>query len=164
MRVAICLAILGLVFACACDKSPEPSAFQVGEQKVTLLTPGDWEHVDYGDQHQWRRDFERISIQDLGNKGSYLDLASERALEQLGENERREVATSDTLTIDGRPAYLIDTWETVSHQYRKRYLLVLNGRSLLAFYTMQGVFENMAAAFDAMAASLAFADSLGHQP
>jgi hypothetical protein len=155
--IALCL--LG-----ACGKKSESLPFQVGDQKVSLAPPAEWEHVNYGDQHQWRRDFERISLIDLGNKGSYLDLAQDRALEQLGENERREIAVTDTLTIDGRAARLVDTWDKVSHQYRKRYLLVLNGRTLLVMYTMQGKFDNMAAAFDRMTASLTFADSVGHQP
>lgn len=160
MRRATCLALVALLFLSACGQKQEASSFQVGGQRVALVVPEDWEHFDYGEQHQWRRDFERITIMDLGSKGSYLDLATERALEELGENQRRETASLDTLTIGGRLGYLIDTWETVSHQYRKRYLFVLNERSLLALYTMQGRFENMAETFDMMATSLAFIDSV----
>ncbi len=71
------------------------------------------------------------------------------------------------MQVSGRGARMIDTWDHVSHQYRKRYLFVLNQKKLLVLYTMQGRFELMEPAFTEMANSLAIVDTLvlgGNQP
>jgi|GEM_PF-4557946 len=158
-RAAFPYLCLLLLFA-ACEK-PEPVSIQVGTQRVAVIHPPDWEHFDYGEQHQWRRDFERISLQDMGRMGGNIDGVVERALEMLGEDERREIAFRDTLQVSGRDARMIETWDVVSHQYRKRFLFVINERELLGLYTQQGQFELMEPAFTEMAGSMAFIDTTG---
>ncbi len=146
---------------------PEPVPLQVGAHDITVIFPSDWEHLDYGQQHQWRQDFQRIAIQDYDRLGSKIELAIERAMIKLREDGRREVASRDTMQVSGRDARMIDTWDHVSHQYRKRYLFVLNQKKLLVLYTMQGRFELMEPAFTEMANSLAIVDTLvlgGNQP
>ena len=158
MRCMAGLLLMGVLLLAACDK-PEPEPLQVGDHAVKVLFPQGWEHVDYGDRHQFRQDLSRISLEDMGRLG-HLDLALERAMVKLREDGRRENAWRDTLQISGRDARLIQTWDHLSHQYPKRYLFVENDRRLLVIYTMSGPFETMEPAFTELTASLAFADSL----
>ncbi len=134
---------------------------RIGDHAITVLFPQDWEHVDYGEKHQFRQDLNRISLEDMGFLGRDIDKAIEYALVKFREDGRRETASRDTLQITGRDARIIDTWDHLSHQYRKRYLFVINDKSLLVIYTMQGRFEMMEPAFTELTASLAFVDSLG---
>lgn len=158
MRRVICLCLFPTLLLVACDK-PEPVPMQVGDHEITLLFPQDWEHINYGDRHQFRRDQERISIEDMGRKG-HLDLAIARAMVILREDGRREEASRDTLEISGRPAMLIDTWDHLSHDYRKRYLFALNEKSLLVVYTLSGQYEKMEPAFTELIGSIAFVDTV----
>ena len=159
MRRAVWFLFMALSLMAACDQ-PEPTRLQVGAHAVSLVIPPDWEHFNYGEQHLFRKDFERISIEDLGTLGSDIDRAVERALVQLREDGRRETASRDSFQVSGRQARMIDTWDHVSHQYRKRYVFVMNERSLLALYMMQGQFELMDSAFEGLKVSLAFTDTL----
>ena len=159
MRCFRILPLLLLLLITACDK-PQPEPLQVGDHAITILFPQDWEHVSYGDRHQFRQDMNRISLEDMGRLGK-LDLALERAMVKFREDGRRENAWRDTLQISGRDARMVQTWDHVSHQYPKRYLFVKNDNSLLVVYTQSGQFEAMEAAFTELTASLTFADSLG---
>ncbi len=159
MRYFRILPLLLLLLIAACDK-PQPELLQVGDHAIMILFPQDWEHVSYGDRHQFRQDMNRISLEDMGRLG-YLDLALEKAMVKLREDGRRENAWRDTLQISGRDARMVQTWDHVSHQYPKRYLFVENDNSLLVIYTQSGQFVAMEAAFTELTASLAFADSLG---
>lgn len=153
------LLLVGILVVSACGQ-PEPTPLQVGTHNITVRVPDGWEHVDYGDKHQFRQEMERISLEDLGNLGTYLDAGIKHALRRLREEERREVALRDTLEITGREARLIDTWDTISHQNPKRFLFVKNRESLLVLYTLGGHFEAMAPVFDKLATSLAYVDSV----
>jgi hypothetical protein len=148
-----------LLLITACDK-PQPEPLQVGNHALMIRFPEDWEHVNYGDRHQFRQGQNRISLEDMGRLGN-VDLALERAMVKLREDGRRENAWRDSLQINGRDARLVQTWDHVSHQYPKRYLFIVNNSSLLVVYTQSGPFELMEAAFTELTASLAFADSLG---
>ncbi len=159
MRCFRILPLLLLLLITACDK-PQPELLQVGDHAIMIQFPQDWEHVSYGDRHQFRLDLNRISLEDMGRLGK-LDLALERAMVKFREDGRRENAWRDTLQISGRDARMVQTWDHVSHQYPKRYLFVKNDNSLLVVYTQSGQFEAMEAAFTELTASLTFADSLG---
>jgi hypothetical protein len=159
MRCFRILPLLLLLLITACDK-PQPEPLQVGDHAIMIHFPKDWEHVSYGDRHQFRQDLNRISLEDMGRLG-YIDLALERAMVKLREDGRRENAWRDSLQINGRDARMVQTWDHLSHQYPKRYLFVVNNNSLLVVYTQSGQFETMEAAFTELTASLAFADSLG---
>ncbi|MDX2474977.1 MAG: hypothetical protein QNL91_14880 [Candidatus Krumholzibacteria bacterium] len=156
------LAIL-LFLVTGCGKQ-DPVPLQVGTHDIAVVFPSDWEHFEYGEQHQWRQDFNRIAIQDYGRMGTMIDLAIDRALVKLRDDERREIASRDTLLVSGRDARMIATWDHVSHEFPKRYLFVLNQNKLLVLYTMQGQFDLMEPTFTKMANSLAFVDTVatGH--
>ena len=159
MRCFRVLPLLLLLLFTACDK-PQPEPLQVGDHAIMIQFPKDWEHVSYGDRHQFRQDLNRISLEDMGRLG-YIDLALERAMVKLREDGRRENAWRDSLQINGRDARMVQTWDHLSHQYPKRYLFVENDHRLLVIYTMSGPFEAMEPTFTELTASLAFVDSLG---
>lgn len=152
--------ILFLVLAAGCGEPPPPTALQVGSHRISVVMPRGWEHLNYGGEHQLRRGFDRISLADMGQIGGGIDVAVDVALGDLREDGRREEASRNYRLVDGRKSVTVDTWDRVSHEYRERYLIVLDSRSLLVVHTMQGQFETMAEAFDGLAASLAFADTL----
>jgi hypothetical protein len=160
MRRVFCLLLFATLTMAACDKPEPPLPLQVGDHSITLLFPADWEHINFGDKHQFRHDQERISLEDMGHRGRDLDLAIARAMVILREDGRREEASRDPLIISGRPAMVVDTWDHLSHEYRKRYLFALNDRSLLVVYTMSGQFEKMEPTFTELTGSIAFVDSL----
>jgi len=160
MRRVCCLFLFATLLVTACDK-PEPVPLQVGAHAISIAFPPDWEHLDFGDKHQFRNKRARISVEDFGFLGKNLDKAIERAMVMTREDGRREVASRDSLEITGRDARVIDTWDHLSHQYRKRYLFVINEKSLLVVSTMQGRFESMEKTFNELTASLAFVDSPG---
>jgi len=155
--IPVILAILALLPACS---KQEPTLLKIGDHTITAFLPEGWEHFNYGERHQLRRDFARISLDDLGLQGSDLDRAAARVMPKIGENDRRSVASRQAFLIGDKDALAIDTWDTFSHEYRKRYVFVIDGRSLLAIYTMQGDFSEMEAAFEELVASVAFPDSL----
>lgn len=158
------LPLLALLVLTSCNRSPaaDESAgpLQIGSHAVSVVPPPEWEHFDYGERHHFRKDFERISIEDLGALSSDLNEAAQIAMTRLREDELRAEASRLHFTIDGRHAVAIDTWDRMSHQYRKRFVFVENKGEILAMYTMMGSFEAMEPAFDGLLLSLAFTDSL----
>ena len=55
---------------------------------------------------------------------------------------------------------IVDTWDKLSHQYRKRFFFVKAGRELLTISMMQGEFAAMAPVLDALVGSFALVDTL----
>jgi hypothetical protein len=159
MRAVRLLPLVFLVVVAACSE-PDPVELTVGAHAISVLFPEEWEHLDYGDKHQFRKDFERIALEDLGRQGGTLGEAAVRVMTGLGENERRSEATRRLFSISGREALEIDTWDNTSHEFRKRYVFVRDKRNLLAIHMMQGKFADMKAPFGDLVASLAYTDSL----
>jgi hypothetical protein len=75
-------------------------------------------------------------------------------LEEIGHDERRDVAEEEALVIAGRDALRVDTWDRLHHDLRKRHVFVLNEGSVLVARMELGWFAEMEAAFDALVASL----------
>jgi hypothetical protein len=151
--------VLALAPGCG-QEAPRPAELQVGPHRISVLLPDGWEHIDYGDTHQLRRELARISVEDLGWLDGDIDTAADSALVLLREDERRGEASRHHWQIDGRDAVTVDTWDRLSHEYRKRFVFVNNERSLLAISMMPGQLEAMEEAFDTLTASLSFVDSL----
>lgn len=148
-------AALGLILAMsgACAQEPAPPVeLQVGEQRISVVIPDDWEHLDYGDRHQLRQGTVRISIEEAGG-------APDKALRRLGENEQRDVAARTPLEIGSHKGLIVDTWDRLSHQHRKRFCFVQGNGPMLVIYTLHGTFEAVQADFDALIASVALVDS-----
>jgi hypothetical protein len=161
MRHFLWTPLVALALIGACDRSqPPPRTLQVGSHSIQVTIPDGWEHLDYGDKHQLRRGQHRISIEEMDSLGPTLESGSKRALVELREAERRDVASRRFFEVGGRSAVTIDTWDHLSHQWRKRFVFVDDGGRYLAMYTMLGQFETMETAFDSLVTSLAFTDSL----
>jgi hypothetical protein len=153
--------VLVLMLSEGCTREePRPVELQVGQHRVSLLLPEDWEHIDYGDRHQLRSNLERISIEVLDRIDNDLDKSVEVGLHRLKERERRDEASRNRFELAGYEAVVVDTWDKLSHQYRKRFLFVKFGEDLLTIYMMRGEFEAMEPVFDALVASLVLVDSL----
>lgn len=152
-------AVLAVAQGCS-DEPPPATELQVGAHRIAVVIPDGWEHLDYGDTHQLRRELARIAIEDLGSLDDDIDTAADSALVLLREQERRHEASRSHWQVDGREAVTIDTWDWLSHDFRKRFVFVANARSLLAISMVGGQFETMAEAFAAVTGSLAFVDSL----
>jgi hypothetical protein len=154
--------VLMLVLSVGCTREePRPVELQVGQHRVSLVLPEGWEHIDYGDRHQLRSNFERISIEALEGLNNDLDESVEVGLHRLKEWERRDEASRNRFDLAGHEAVVVDTWDRLSHQHRKRFLFVKIREDLLTIYMMRGEFEAMEPAFDSLVASLVLVDSLG---
>jgi hypothetical protein len=81
---------------------------------------------------------------------------AELVLEELGHDERYDIALEEARAIDGRDALLIDTWDRLSHDLRKRHLFILNNGNLLVARMELGRFAESVEAFDALTGSLRF--------
>jgi hypothetical protein len=163
IRIWLSLVIgLALMLSGGCAREePRPVELQVGQHRISLMLPEGWEHIDYGDRHQLRSDLKRISIEALDRIDNDLDESVEDALDRLKESERRDEASRNRFELAGHEAVVVDTWDKLSHQYRKRFLFVRVREELLTIYMMRGEFDAMEAVFDSLVASLALVDSLG---
>ena len=148
MRWGIVLPALALLLSAGCAEEPLPPVeLQVGEHRISAVLPEGWEHLDYGDHHQLRQGFARIAIKEI--RGS-----AETGPRRLGENEQRDIASRTPIRIGDREGLVVDTWDRLSHAHRKRFCFVRGEGRLLAFYMMQGEFETMQPALDALVASV----------
>jgi len=161
-RLALCIPLFALAALAACETEEPvpPVTIQAGSHSIAVTLPNGWEHLDYGSRHQLRRGTARISIEEMDSLGPYVGSAARRALVRLNEMERRDIASTREFEVTGRSAIAVDTWDHLSHQWRKRFVFVNDLGNYLALYTMSGQFENMEGAFDSLVTSLTFTDSL----
>jgi hypothetical protein len=153
------LLVLALLAACGRNRTP-PVELQVGAHRIAVVLPRDWEHVNYGDRHQLRRDGARISIEAFRRLNDDFYAAVAYRLGDLKEDARRDEASRRRFDVGGHEAVTVDTWDRLSHQFRKRFVFVAVGESLVGVYTLQGEFAAMAETVDALVASLTVVDSL----
>ena len=81
------------------------------------------------------------------------------AMEALAEFEpvdRRTVRTQNPMIIDGRQAWLIETWDRLNHVGLARYIFVLDNGRFLVIRSGLGQFSNIEPDFEAITASLHF--------
>ena len=84
-----------------------------------------------------------------------LEELAERALVDMGHDAQRSIASREAMAVSGHPALRIETWDRLSHRGRKSHLFVLANRRLLCLRTEIGLVDDLAPAFEALAASLA---------
>jgi len=82
-------------------------------------------------------------------------------LDRLDTTGMREIAEQEPLAIGGRDALRVDTWDRLSHDWRQRYVFVLNNGNLLVARMELGKFPEMEPAFQALLTSLRFSEPLG---
>ena len=80
--------------------------------------------------------------------------------EESEGGEQRDEASRTRLTVGGKDAVLVETWDRLSHNWPRRFLFVWSGQDFVVLYTMAGTVEEAEPVFKAFAASFAFADSL----
>jgi hypothetical protein len=155
------LLVLVLMLSAGCKREESrPVELQVGQHRVFLVLPEDWEHIDYGERHQLRSNLQLISIEVLDQIDNDLDKSVTFGLHSLEERARRDEASRNRFELAGHEAVVVDTWDKLSHQYRKRFLFVKIRKDLLTIYMMRGEFETMEPIFDTLVASLVLVDSL----
>ncbi len=138
----------------------------VGEHRLTVRAPRDWELVDYGQRQEFRHGEARIVLVDAGevpggaSAGEIDDEAVvDRALRLFGHDPRRwKVAAKTRLHIGPREALAVDTWDPLSHVYHQRAILFLNAGRLLAAGAVQGTTEETKGRLDELVRSIRFPD------
>lgn len=148
----------------------EPIACRVGVHEVSFLPPVGWQHFDHGRQHAFERDHARIVIKDLGPRpgpeAGDADLAEwlEPDIRVLDPAAQRSVAARDELTRQDRTLYVIDTWDRLTHNFRRRLVVIPDRGSHLAIAMERGDWESTRAAVDGLVESLRFLDSEVDEP
>ena len=155
--------ILIVAAAASCARkieTPPAKEFQFGARRVQLVVPEGWEALDHGSLKRFRKGEFQIVLTYLGNRMmrpfANTDQLIDWALEELGHNQRREVKSRREVTIDGRKALDIETWQRLDHTNPQRFLFVIDDNDLLALYTEGMAFQDTLAAFDAIRDSLHF--------
>ena len=115
-----------------------------------LCAIGQGREVSY---HEAQWDYEQLLAQLTMLPDPDLARLAHAVLAEL-EDARRGVAETEELDLDGRRALRVDTWDRLSHDFRKRHLFVLNEGNLLVFRMELGGFEELQPAFDGLVASL----------
>lgn len=71
-------------------------------------------------------------------------------------NRQRDIASRDIVSIDGRKAVRVETWDKLSHSMKTKHLFVLNQDNILGMSVRLGRYEDIAPAFDQITASIQF--------
>ncbi|MCM3876593.1 MAG: hypothetical protein NEA02_09255 [Thermoanaerobaculia bacterium] len=145
----------------------EVTELRVGEQRVTVRVPRQWEHIDYGQRQEFRHREARILLVDGGPveaAGTATEIDDkrviERALRFFDHDPRRwEVSSKTRMRVGSREALAVDTWEPLSHVFHKRTVLFVNAGRLLVAGTAQGTVEETKGPLDELVRSIRFPDS-----
>jgi hypothetical protein len=101
--------------------------------------------------------FDTLLARTAALSGSDFDTTVRWGLAKIEDEKRRAVGQRRPLSIGGRQAVVLDTWERTSHGYPKRVAMVWNEGRLLSLVTDRGLFEETGPVFDSTLASLSFA-------
>jgi hypothetical protein len=124
--------------------------FELGPHRVQVSVPAGWEALDQGAQKRFRKGEADIALQNLGK----VDWAP--ALASLHDEQRREVKSRRTITIDNHEAMDIETWNRLDHTWPQRVLLVRADDDLLALHTTRFADADTLKAFESIRDSLHF--------
>lgn len=144
--------------------------FELGSHRVHVLAPAGWELADQGAQKRFRKGESQIVLVDLEPETRRL---AERDLERLGDldefaewgltalagphhDQRREVRTRRTVTIDHYEAMDIETWNRLDHGWPQRLLFLRVDDDLFALHTPGLADTDTVKAFEAILGSLHF--------
>jgi len=139
---------------------------RVGDHRLTVRIPREWEHIDYGQRQEFRHGEARIVLVDLGRveTAEGAGVADDerniaRALSFFGHDPRRwEIASKTPLHVGGREALAVETRDPLSHVFHNRTILFVNAGKLLAAGTGQGTVDQTKGPLDELARSIRFAD------
>ena len=146
--------------SCAHEKAaPGPREFALGVHRVQVIVPEGWEALDQGRQKRFRRGEFEIVLENLGPPTPPhrdVDSLVDWGLAEVGHDERREVKSRRPVTLDGREAFDIETWNRLDHTNLQKIFLVIDEGDLLALHTVRMALGDTLAAFDAIRDSLHF--------
>lgn len=144
------------------NATPAPAGgreLEFGARRVQVTVPAGWEALDQGRQKRFRKGEFEIVLENLGpptppprDPDALLDWG----LAAVGHDQRREVKSRRAVTIDGREAVDIETWNRLDHTNPRRIVFVRDEDDLLALHTPRMVFADSLAAFEAIRDSLHF--------
>jgi len=162
-----------LTSASACaprDHANLEREFELGSHRVRVLAPAGWELADQGTQKRFRNGESQIVLVDLEpatrpltdsdrERLGDLDQFAEWGLAALGGaggDQRREVRSKRTITIDSHQAVDIETWNRLDHTWPQRLLFLRVDGDLFALHTPGRADADTMAAFEAILDSLHF--------
>ncbi len=138
---------------------------------MQVTVPTGWEALDQGKQKRFRKGESEIVLEDLGpatpparDPDALIDWGLAEVGAGVGHDQRREVKSRRTFTLDGREAVDIETWNRLDHTNPQRLLLVNDDGELLALHTEGMAFEDSLAAFEAILASIKFPSQTTSSP
>jgi hypothetical protein len=147
-------------------KGGDVAELRVGEHRVTIRVPRDWEHIDYGQRQEFRHGEARIVLVDAGRvetAGTGREIDDERVIERARrlfdhDLKRWEISAKTRIRVGPQEALAVDTWEPLSHVFHNRTILFVNAGRLLVAGTAQGTAEETKGPLDALARSIRFSD------
>ena len=165
--------VAALTSAAACaprDHATVEKEFELGSHRVRVLTPEGWELADQGAQKRFRNGESQIVLVDLEpatrpltqsdlERLDDLDQFAEWGLAALGgagSDQRREVKSRRTITIDSHEAVDIETWNRLDHTWPQRLLFLRVDGDLFALHTPGRADADTVTAFEAILDSLHF--------
>jgi len=165
--------VAALTAAAACtpwDPAPVEREFELGEHRVRVHAPEGWELEDQGTQKRFRNGESQIVLVDLEPATGRLtesDLERLRDLDQFAEwglavlggaggDQRREVRSRRTVTVDLYEAVEIETWNRLDHTWPQRLLFLRVDGDLFALHTPGRADADTVKAFEAILGSLHF--------
>ena len=164
LRIGAFALALAAASACAQETPPPiPKELELGAHRVQVMLPTGWEALDQGNQKRFRRGEFEIVLQFLGpatppprDLDALFDWGLAAVGQAVGRDQRREEKSRRAVTLDGREAVDIETWQRLDHTNPQRIFFVKDEGDLLALHTVGMAFKDSLAAFDALRDSLHF--------
>jgi hypothetical protein len=150
-RGAVALLIVTVAAASACTPREAPAVqkeLELGAHRIQVSAPAGWDVLDQGAQKRFRKGEADIVLQNLGK------VDWEPALASLQDDQRREVKSRRTLTIDNHDAMDIETWNRLDHTWPQRLLFIRADDDLLAIHTTRLADADTVKAFESIRDSL----------
>ena len=168
-RALVLLVVVGTAAGCA-GGDAEPAAnlkqLEFGAQTVRVSVPAEWMVIDHGAQKRFRKGEYEVVLQTLkpvapaglrrGLEATGLDELVDWGMVELGHDQRREVKSRRTVTIDGREAVDVETWQRLDHTFPLRMLFVTADSGFLVLHTPRIANEESLKAFESIRDSLHF--------
>ena len=180
----LALALATPLSACKKAATPPPPAREIalGAHRLLVRLPAGWQVYDQGEQIVLKAppltdaDYKKwdltgqvpskgtgsVRIHDLGPAAAegeatppLADFAT-RALARLGHDARRDIEFRRPLSVDGREAEEIGTWQRLAHTTPQRFLFVLDDGAVFAIASQPLGGEESLSGYEAIRASLQF--------
>ena len=85
-----------------------------------------------------------------------FETVTRKLLDIEDRNGQRDIAEWEIVSIDGRKAVLVETWDKLSHSMKQKRLFILNEDNILSLRVRSGPYEDIVAPFDQITASIEF--------